>query len=86
MNVQSVINAVVEHSGITDPATQKLVSDVAIDSAALALRSLAGEDVSHELKHVEAQALNLSLYVRRQLESQLALRVTGVLAKALVTI
>ena len=86
MNVQPIINEVLQASGVTDPATQKLIADVTTDSAALGLRSLAGEDVDHELKHVAAQSLNLEVFVRRMIESQLAMRVTSVLAKALVTV
>lgn len=87
IDVRQIIAEVIQTSGITDPAVQKLVAEIATDSAQLATRSLAGETgLERETAHVKAQALNLSIYVRRQLESLIALRVTGLLVKALATV
>lgn len=67
--------------GVRDPALVALAVRVAADAAQLQARAAVGEDVSGEVKVVEASALNLSENARNVVGRELLGFLTSVLTK-----
>ena len=68
-----------------DPQKQAVIAQLMADSAQLAMRGAAGEDVSREIAHVSSQALNLGREERQilaaELNSWLQSTIAGVLSR-----
>ena len=68
------------HTSLHDPAKQEIVAQLVADSAQLAFRAAAGEDVDRELAHVKSQAMNLGREERAFLSAELATWITKTIA------
>ena len=73
----------VDLGAAADPERVALVARITVRAAGLHARALAGEDVSAELGHLNAQALNLEENVRQVVGRHLMGLATDILSKAL---
>lgn len=83
MNARELLERIQRDAGLTDPEQILLVSRIINRAAFLQGRSMAGEDVAAELKHVEAQAANLDQHVRGVVQNVYLSWTQELLARAL---